>query len=469
MMFAETLSIDLGAAYTKIAHRKSCLPGRRSPGNQRAELYMSESGPLIPSIAIQTHRQDQPWVFGWDAASITPGPKMKVYQNWKSNLFAAENSDQTAAAAIVACEFFRWLKGIVTDAGIDLDKAETRIAMPALPEFEKKALLIAQCMEMADWPSSKILRATEPHTNALGIYSEGRNVINRAADGTLLPDYGRMFRAENPLIQAARDFALNDRGTNIVKIIIVDIGAFTSDIAALKYDIATPLDDLGVGLRKIEESSVPLGIINDLDSGLFNQLGNSNGVDWNTLTFNSMEDCKRAVYAGRIYTIPTQAGGTVDFGTPADQAVVSQYIQEFVRKLWAWIEEQIGRDKPQFAYLTGGGSLIDGVSGALRSKFDSLSIVPKAFPDADQQSGEGQWIRWEDTDIGLNRIATAIGGASVVNQIAGDLEIAADPERRAPQVWREDPTQTACRCQGGNKDCCFCFGRGFYNTRSAGL
>ena len=71
----------------------------------------------------------------------------------------------------------------------------------------------------------------EPHANTIGLFSKGRNVVARNADG-LAPNYGEMFGQGNVYIQAARGFTLFDNHANLITVAVVDIGAFTTDLAS---------------------------------------------------------------------------------------------------------------------------------------------------------------------------------------------------------------------------------------------
>ena len=62
-MFEATLSIDLGASYTKVAYRLACIPERTRGVPQEAKVLMIDNSPLIPSLAIRTRDAAQPWIF----------------------------------------------------------------------------------------------------------------------------------------------------------------------------------------------------------------------------------------------------------------------------------------------------------------------------------------------------------------------------------------------------------------------
>jgi hypothetical protein len=74
--------------------------------------------------------------------------------------------------------------------------------------------------------------------------------------------------------------------------------------------------------------------------------------------------------------------------------------------------------------------------------------------------GTERWLPWQQTGDGLQRLATAVGGANVILQHASEGELSdAHPVRREPLVLVQIGYVT-CRCQGGHKDCMFCNGRG---------
>src|SRR5687767_7896372 len=100
-MYDPTLSIDLGASYTKIAYRDSCVPEKKGERKQEAQVLLFEKAPLIPSLAIRTRNSALPWVFGWQAAKMNPAG-MQVFQNWKADLFRPKNDKDSATAAIIA-------------------------------------------------------------------------------------------------------------------------------------------------------------------------------------------------------------------------------------------------------------------------------------------------------------------------------------------------------------------------------
>ena len=74
-----------------------------------------------------------------------------------------------------------------------------------------------------------------------------------------------------------------------------------------------------------------------------------------------------------------------------------------------------------------------------------------------------EWKYLQDSNESLGRLATAIGGASVIMQHNG-LKFRSGP---LPPVKLPDPVidYAECSCHGGNKDCCRCMERGYISRR----
>ena len=451
-MYEPVLSIDFGASYTKVAHRTVCKPAPRHPYDSRAKPVILDQSLLIPSLAIHTKKSRSPWLFGRQAAELTPDGNMEVFQNWKASLFHAQNNKDSAAAVIVAEQFFRWLKDKLEAAGIDVQKVHTRVAMPAFKTFDEQALLIARCMELAGWDSPRILKATEPHANVLGLFSEGRNFASQTRQGEILLNYGKMFGMHSTYVRHARGsiFGTHD---HLLSVAVVDIGAFTTDIASMMFDFNA--DDMGDGLRYLRQESHVLGVINDLDRPVFSVLKSLHGMNWSEVSFKETEIVKQSLYHGKPYSLLVKGRGTINLGDKQDHEAVKSQAAKFADCLWEKVSDFIKPQKPTKVYLTGGGGLIPALAEPLAKHLQAKGIIVAPL------TYDG------NTEQDLQRMATALGGASLILQAPG---LRNDPEdgmpRRLPKI--PDPLPDAhvsCHCQGGNKDCCFCAGRGYYKRQ----
>ncbi len=466
-MYDATLSIDLGASYTKIAYRKACAPKQTGPFEQEARILMVDNSPLIPSLAVRTRNASKPWVFGREAANLNPDRGMEVFQNWKADLFRPRNDKDSAAAVMVAGKFFEWLRTKLEAARIDLKKCETRVAMPAFHSSAEKAVFIARCLDLSGWDDpSLILKVTEPHANTIGLFSRGKNAGSRNGAGELLLNYGRMFGQGNVYVQASREFVLHGTRGNLVTVLVVDIGAFTTDIAALTFDVTSPGNEMGDGLSAIrQEESYELGVINELDRPLFDALAQRHGFTWSDVSFNDRELLKRALYNGEPYFLLTRSDGknvSLELGGPEDTELVTAHASTFAAAVWEKVMAFVETEKPARVFLTGGGSLIRPVAAALGTSLSRRQVTLGVVDRGESAGGATEWRSWAQTGEGLQRLATALGGASVILQAGSALRQgrAEILRPRPPLLVAADAGFKTCRCQGSNKDCCFCGGRG---------
>jgi hypothetical protein len=457
-MFNATLSIDLGASYTKIAYRKNCNLKGVGRIVEHAKTLVLQGSPLIPSLALRASGGKQQWFFGKTAAAMNPGGRMQVYMNWKSNLFRPSNDEASATGILVAGQFFRWLRDEL-QGGIDLSTAETRVAMPAFSNIDAKALVIAKCMELNGWDSPRILKATEPHANVLGLFSGGFNALGRNSKGDVLLNYGKMFGPGSGYIKKSRSFSLRAPrvgASSIYRVMVVDIGAFTTDLASLEFDVDSCQD----GLQRINQNSYAIGVINQLDLPVFTSLEQRHGFSMKEISFDDSEVMKRRLYGGGSHSLLTTGKRNFIVGGKKDEDLISEHIENFAAQIWKQLQGHIQRSDPSEVFLTGGGSLIGGVFQFISEKLGSKGIGVGTISDSESKGDGETWCKWSATGENLVRLATAVGGASVILQAPVEPE---EPRAVRPVKLPEPITDyIGCRCQGGNKDCCYCSGKGYY-------
>ncbi len=463
-MFDATLSIDLGASYTKVAYRPSCVPNGIGTATQESKVLMIDNSPLVPSLAIRTRNAAQQWVFGRDAAAMKPNAEMQVFQNWKADLFRPTNDQDSAAASIIAHRFFEWLRAKLQSLGIDIKKCQTRIAMPAFDTFDQNAFLVARCLDLSGWDDpTLILKVREPHANILGLLSLGKNVVMQGASGIPNPHYSKMFGLENPYIKAARGFTLYGSHGNLLTVMAVDIGAFTTDLALLTFDFTEPAD----GLRAIKQESQPLGIINQMDRPFLSELEKRYGFSWAGHSFFEREECKMSLYQGRPFPLQTFINGTpttLELGDEKDGAQMDAIADRFTSGVCERIQKMASETRPSHVFLTGGGNLVKPIADRLKAFLEREHIRVVHVDGATETVGSDDQRPWNQTGENLQRLATTIGGASVILQeAAAPVQPERHGLRQQPPIVIEQPAgYRTCRCQGGNKDCCFCGGRGSY-------
>ncbi len=242
---------------------------------------------------------------------------------------------------------------------------------------------------------------------------------------------------------------------------VVDIGAFTTDLAKLTFDFTAPAD----GLRAIRQESHALGIINQLDKPLLAALELRHGFSWADFSFQAMEEYKILLYQNQPWPLPTRVNGNpvvLELGTGEDHELVATATKQFATAVWEKIAIFAAGEMPSHVWLTGGGSRIKDVEEILRAQIVNSGMRVVSVAPGGAANGTEDQRHWKNTGESLQRLATALGGASVILQEAA-APVQQDRAGLRVRLAVEVPAgYRTCRCQGGNKDCCFCDGRGFY-------
>lgn len=468
-MYEPVLSIDLGASYTKLAIRENAIPDRMGERSTTPRLLAVDGDILIPSLGMESRASESEWFFGADAAKMNPSGRI-LHRNWKAQLFKETLDEDCISAAFVAREFMSWLRKRLLDAGIDPTRYEVRVALPAFNVSDRVGRVIARCMELAGWRSPRISKTTEPHANAIGLFSRGDNVVARNRDGEFLLNFARMFGHNNVYIARARTGVLHGAGQSLVKIAIVDIGAFTTDISLVTFDTRAsggPLDD---GWAGIEEESHRLGVIGAMDEPVLAELSGRHGFTSSLLSFDTTERIKQNLYKHEPYDLVLEGRGVVTLGDKEDEAIVERHASSFAEGVAVHATRMLAESRPDHVFLTGGGALIDVLSRHLTTCLHrDLSISPDHVirelvshaPSDVATDADEKLFEWRASGIGLHRLATALGGASVILQARkqdGPRPVAPIPSPTRAAVRLRD--ETTCLCRGLNPDCCFCGGTG---------
>ncbi|MFZ2282184.1 MAG: hypothetical protein WAW39_30590 [Prosthecobacter sp.] len=420
------LSIDLGASYTKLAWRERWEfdPQRSNPQNR----FTSPSVPikidgafLVPSIVLDPG-EGREWQFGNDAALSTPGPSARLFRNWKATLFDADTTEQEVAQdSLVAKSFFGWLK----------DKLRRRyrvgeaLVRVCVPEFDPRSQEIGVCrlldaLEGAGWARSQLLVVAEPKANVLGLASKGRNHVNVFPDTPPIAFLRSIFDPNSPLICAAKKATA---GGFPIKLVTIDIGAFTTDIAVC----------LASSEIKVEcQYSYKHGVA-ALDNAL-QDLIRAGGVDPSNLPHSEFEIGKRTVYGGEA-----SQWAVGNRSATLEENCMDVTIAKFTDDLLQMCQTETSG--AHWFVVTGGGGEIPLILNRIRSKLEAggLRYVQELFPDLDQ------------------RIATALGGASVVLDFSDFGDSSGNPQQPYPMSSVGRP----CECAGANKECVKCQGTGW--------
>jgi hypothetical protein len=466
--------IDFGNAYTKVALRRD--PGADSELISSRVSRTAEADFCIPSVVAVNRRGSKPVPeFGDRAATLQSGGGIEVYRNWKKLIFqeptSSQKPEQSPLEALLQSEelrelgtkfgvaegqlthvqqlvaaaknlivgrdgrvissqlqqqnvarslapyFFIWLREQILEAcsrlpttGLRYDSIPVRITVPALvgetsSETHPGCKTLLDALTKAGWPLHPDQPLTpEPYANAIGVLTKGTNVFQRTR-----VRLGEMF-GKSPLISVWKDNSPN----SFYRALVVDVGAFTTDFAAIMLkSTGTKSTDL-VDQVAVVERSVALGV-SDLDARLIDLLPAEKG-DWlRKASPLDWEDFRPAVYTEGKGLRKAELGIV---GGASDADVVLECLTRFTKQLGEettkFLEsiDPIPADSPQELILTGGGSFIPAVREAIQSAAEKLGQrYAKTHAPALKRLSGGPAI--DKLDAAFARGGSALGGTSI--------------------------------------------------------
>ena len=454
---APVLGIDLGASFTKVSYRPGWTAGQHY--DKPCRLVMIENRPLVPSLVIHKKGARTSWLCGQTAAVYRPLNGDQVFTNWKADLFSNELTLKVSGSLKAAGEFFRWLHEKISAAGIDVAACRVKVCLPAFPDIDQPASILGQEMELSGWRNATVSRVMEPRANTVGVFGEGRNMLFRPAPhADVNPHYGVMYPQGSPLLNHLRQYGLFD-GPRHATIVIADIGSFTTDLSIVDFDAGAD----GDFIADTEQTSYKVGIIAGFEEPLLDHLSGRHGFAVEGLTFEEREAIKRAFALGESFVLTLPGSQNIKLGDAADQKVARQIAAELASRVWDSYREKTANKQVKYLILTGGGSVAPLVRDAIHARFSSAKVNWADVDGMETENGEvGDLRRWPDTGETLGRLATAVGAASVILDLP-----AGPPQKEEISIGPIESPWISCGCQGGNKECMRCGGRGMYLRQGA--
>jgi hypothetical protein len=332
---------------------------------------------------------------------------MRVFSNWKADFFSSNPSTETAQLSLVAGAFFRWLREEVKKAGIVCDdSSRVRVALPALEGIERQKKELVNCMLRNGWPNV-IEVVDEPKSNLIGVLSEGKNVVTAYGEISYLPTFGQGDAWG--VINAMRQVALNVRNSMSMRISVVDLGSFTLDVATLIVDLDV-VQHTEFPVREVCAKSWRIGVSTDIDRDCFPKLFQRHGVNGELLTQYEKETAKVELYAGCPCVL--KARRVVLGGSAEDKNDVTASIARYCKKVCNNLADNCADS--ELIILTGGGMCIPAVRKVICNLLEKYGKHVLDFPnDAVLQTPRAGLHDWDSAGVGLGRLATALGGASI--------------------------------------------------------
>ncbi len=419
------ISIDFGAAYTKIAFRKE--PDSTAKLLSHEKLRLDEDHVCIPTIAAWREADDR-WIFGGDAADVQSGPGIHVFRNWKPILFAPsckvldpessigrlfyynlEGGGEWPPIKKLAVKYFEWLLNVMLPGLMDFTSCKDPVLRISIPDFSDDALYSYQMQEIlleAGWESPFVFCEPEPMTNIAGALSQGRNKMVKDETGTVSPDVFEIFSGSGMINYL--DYASANENSHGFTMLLIDIGAYTTDFAMITIDGGE-----GGGLPPSEAHSVPYGIDlldNLVKHGFTSELKSPEKTALiEKLSATDREAFRRTVYSeNRSWSI-----NNLTLGEGSDHLVIEKCINGLGNRIANEIDAFLNRFsvvKVDEVVLTGGGSNIPRIAQRLGDRLVARGV--KTIHASSLLNIGG--IKTVKLSQQIVRGSSAIGGASVL-------------------------------------------------------
>jgi hypothetical protein len=421
------LCIDLGSAYTKIAVRDGWST-RATVLSSLPEFLSDDESMLLPSVVAFDDRGATPrWLIGSSAAGTTAGEGVRVFTDWKRHLLAhkAPSDRNGALSAIQALEiagsFLREVHVLVQRHRPDLMRLPVRLTFPQLEDVALPVETLTGLLAGAGWrPEDARTVLSEPETNAIGVFSRGRNATWTPPQQDHRGPPSKQISMQEMLDpRFARAFRAMREGYTVLT---TDIGAFTTDFGLIRFDSSFKDDRWSHPM--VRQRSVRLGI-HELDATVLEVLDPHIQQYFRDRPPSEWEKRKKELYKGNPQKVGIN-GHVWEIGTAYEREVISEKIRQFANQVLKAREEfvaTLGIRKIDAEALTGGGSAIEAlrcciVDQAHDQGIPMIDLRSSTEPEQATAAGAGRFSPSErDARVNENavlvRAASAIGGASV--------------------------------------------------------
>ena len=423
------LCIDFGSTYTKVAVREDWSGDSELLGGLSEDPGFDYCFPSTVACVERKSGQKR-WLIGTDAQKLTPDGRVRIYQNWKKELFS--RGRLSSEYETVATAFFSGLLRIIEKEYEDLSGLPVRLTIPRLKNYEKAKRDLTSILGKMDVTlAESVAILPEPQANVYGLVTRGRNVAwNPENSVNLEPNYGQMFeRDRGGLFEELRK-SVKGLAEFHYTILVVDIGSFTCDFGSVTFNVvAGSIEDFVT--PEIVQKSQPIGIA-ELDNSVLGKLDDEVREAIEAGSFHDWEDIKRRIYSGKPAGIKRPGRGRLSVGGGADAQMIEEEIEQYAKKVVRAVKSfcSVHGVVPGRAILTGGGTLISGIRermvDSLSSKLNTM-FYDLVDPDEpyrvfrEKYNKQTRTWAYDEDEVEVRRVrnlelvrgGTAVGGCSV--------------------------------------------------------
>ncbi len=468
-MIDRVFCIDLGSAFTKVALRTDPVADSQVIAPAGAEAGLNFCVPTVVSSERRTGQK--PLVQFGAAADRASTGGVRVYRNWKRNVFLSPSGDSKYHSPMEALLGSSEFSDLATRFDVSSGQVEhlrqmvvsargamgdsVKVLSPDSTEHRNAVNLSGHYLH---WLRQQILAACEllpvkglkfeaiPARIAVPAFAHGRGIETHPGCQALLAalkDAGWPLHPEQPLVTEPYSNAIGvlTRGKNsltpkgIINIgamfsngplitvlkdpdhhptyraMVMDVGAFTTDFAHIELDTeGRAVGDLNAAFG-VAQHSLPIGV-SDLDASVQAALPPDQAA-WLKDAGSEANAFRLSVYAGKPYAAMI-AGERARIGAGPEGEAIREAIESFCRRLTAGVADFCEGKRPaamQELILTGGGSAIPAVRDALQQAAQRGGHYVKTYAQGIKKTAGGPPVVKLDTD--MIRGGSALGGTSL--------------------------------------------------------
>lgn len=404
------ICIDFGSAYTKVAIR----PGWDEPAQlTRDTPFAADDATFcIPSVVAKVERNGSAkWIVGQEAAQQKRGDGVTVFEHFKAKMLSAESSEREFKPHRgVGVVFFKQLRTAIgkTALGASVDEFPARLCIPKLEHNGRTEERMRDILSEAGWTLASRPMLFEPESNALGVFTRGKNathfpVRHGEQSRERHPHLAEMFDAKG-LLAAIRGNILQRPGGESKThfgVVIVDVGAFTTDFGYIKFECDASFERP----PEIVQLSSEIGV-RQLDDAVRAQLRPEVKSAVSSASTTRWERAKRELYSGGAAAILNPKGGVFEIGTGQEAKTIAEALRDFAQRI-VQSEQQFRRGQmngPLDAYvLTGGGALIPMVREVLIEAAKKSGVRRIYDLQDEEEHKRGLLKKWDGASWHLDR------------------------------------------------------------------
>jgi hypothetical protein len=306
--------------------------------------------------------------------------------------------------------------------GAQVASSSVRVCIPKLKIVGGAENRITEIMREAGWKAAGgSATVFEPESNAVGVLTRGRNATHFPPSGDFQPRKGRSLMLSR-MLEDGGLLAAYGRVSGEYGVLVVDVGAFTTDFGYACFDTSFARDDWQ--RPDVVQHSCELGV-RELDHAVFQRLSPESQQAVRRLSTSQWDTHKTTLYSGKPIMLRHPELGRIVVGEGDEGKAIAAAILAFAKRVIRARDEfcrDLVKGPVHSETLTGGGAMISALRGAVLKPGRRGRVLHDLFDPSEPRRALRQWngtvneraveLRARE-NLELVRGGSALGGCSV--------------------------------------------------------